>query len=105
MPRMKNLDGVVEMARFTSVCSDLSGECWGGSVSIGTDLRSLKRFWNLESGHLAFVVKVDFGPDEPDLEYLTEITAGVRGTGCKPAGRTARMCSSGYGSNRAGRRS
>ncbi len=46
-------------------------------MAIEPDLRSLKRFWSLEAGHLEFVVKADFGSAAPDLEELLEIATGI----------------------------
>lgn len=58
-------------------------------MAIVIDLRSLRKYWYLKGGHLEFLVKVDFGDDEPDLGELIEIAAGIRhrlaGEGENPA--------------------
>lgn len=47
-------------------------------MSIAIDLRSLRKFWSLEAGHLSFVLEAHFGDGEPDVADLTEIVAGIR---------------------------
>jgi hypothetical protein len=47
-------------------------------LSIEIDVRSLRRFWNLRSGHLMFIVKVDFGAEQPELDDLVEASDEIR---------------------------
>lgn len=47
-------------------------------MGIALDLRSLRRHWSLEAGHLPFVLKVDFGDEPPSLGDLVEGSSGVR---------------------------
>lgn len=47
-------------------------------MGIQVDLQSLRRSWYLPSGHLQFLVQVEFGAATPELEYLLEVAAGIR---------------------------
>ena len=47
-------------------------------MTIDIDLRSLRKFWYLKGGHLEFLIKVEFGDEETELDNLLEIAHGIR---------------------------